>query len=89
MGYQSFYSRYVKRGLDFILSFIALIILSPVLVSVAGLVKVKLGSPVLFTQERPGLNEKIFKMHRFRTMTNERDEQGNILAVNALLLRVY
>lgn len=80
MGYQSFYARYVKRVLDFILSLIALIILLPVLVSVAGLVKVKLGSPVLFTQDRPGLNEKIFKMYKFRTMTNEKDEQGNLLA---------
>ena len=79
MGYQSFYARYVKRVLDFILSLLALIILSPVLVSVAVLVKVKLGSPVLFTQDRPGLNEKIFKMYKFRTMTNEKDDQGNLL----------
>ena len=62
------YHLYFKRALDFIVSLVAIVILCPVYVIVAILVKVKLGSPVLFCQERPGLNEKIFKMYKFRTM---------------------
>ena len=73
------YQKYIKRGLDFILSLIASIILSPVMLMVAVLVRVKLGSPVLFKQQRPGKNEKIFKMYKFRTMTDERDENGELL----------
>ena len=66
------YSRYFKRPMDIILSLIALIVLSPVLLVVAILVRIKLGSPVIFKQQRPGLNEKIFTMYKFRTMTDER-----------------
>lgn len=73
------YRLFIKRLLDFVLSLIALIILSPVILIVALLVKIKLGSPVLFKQERPGKNEKIFKMYKFRTMTDEKDEDGNLL----------
>ena len=73
------YQKYIKRGLDFILSLIASIILSPVILIVAVLVRVKLGSPVLFKQQRPGKNEKIFNMYKFRTMTDERDENGELL----------
>lgn len=73
------YSRYVKRMLDFILALFALIILSPVIIVTALLVRLKLGSPVIFCQERPGYHEKIFKMLKFRTMSQERDEQGNLL----------
>ena len=73
------YRLFVKRLLDFVLSLIALIILSPVILIVALLVKIKLGSPVLFKQERPGKNEKIFKMYKFRTMTDEKDQDGNLL----------
>ncbi len=73
------YRKYIKRILDFILSFIAIIILSPVLLIVAILVRTKLGTPVIFKQERPGLNEKIFTLYKFRTMTDERDEEGNLL----------
>ena len=73
------YQKYIKRGLDFILSLIASIILSPVMLRVAVLVRVKLGSPVLFKQQRPGKNEKIFNMYKFRTMTDERDENGELL----------
>lgn len=73
------YQKYIKRGLDFILSLIASIILSPVILVVAVLVRVKLGSPVLFKQQRPGKNEKIFSMYKFRTMTDERDENGELL----------
>lgn len=73
------YERFVKRPLDCFLSTGALIVLSPVLGVTAILVKTKLGSPVLFTQERPGKDEKIFKLYKFRTMTDERDENGELL----------
>lgn len=73
------YERFIKRPLDCFLSTVALIILSPVLAVTALLVRTKLGSPVLFTQDRPGRNEKIFKLYKFRTMTNERDENGELL----------
>ena len=73
------YAKYIKRLLDIVISFTALIVLSPVLLIVALLVRVKLGSPVIFHQERPGFNEKIFKLCKFRTMTDERDENGNLL----------
>lgn len=73
------YQKYIKRGLDFILSLVASIILSPVMLIVAVLVRIKLGSPVLFKQPRPGKNEKIFNMYKFRTMTDARDENGELL----------
>lgn len=73
------YKRFIKRPMDFILSLIAIIVLSPVFLIVALLVKIKLGSPVIFKQQRPGLNEKIFTMYKFRTMTDERDENGELL----------
>lgn len=73
------YKKCIKRVLDFLISGLALIILSPVLLVVAILVRTKLGSPVIFHQERPGKNEKIFTLCKFRTMTDERDEQGNLL----------
>ncbi|QQT02759.1 sugar transferase [Peribacillus psychrosaccharolyticus] len=74
------YRRIIKRSMDFTLSLIAIIMLSPVLLVVSLLVRVKLGSPVLFKQKRPGLYEKIFMMYKFRTMTDERDENGKLLA---------
>lgn len=73
------YERFVKRPLDCFLSTGALIVFGPILAVTALLVKKKLGSPVLFTQERPGRNEKIFKLYKFRTMTDERDENGELL----------
>lgn len=73
------YARYIKRLLDFILSLIAVIILSPVLLIVALLVRTKLGSPVIFKQQRPGKDEKIFTLYKFRTMTDEKDEEGDLL----------
>lgn len=76
---RSFYEMYIKSPQDFILSLIALIVLSPILIIVAVLVRIKLGSPIIFKQDRPGLNEKIFKMYKFRTMTDERDENGVLL----------
>mgnify|MGYP001007010421 CR=1 FL=1 len=73
------YKKYIKRPMDFILSLIAIIVLSPVLLIVAILVRTKLGSPVIFKQKRPGLNEKIFTLYKFRTMTDERDKFGELL----------
>lgn len=73
------YRKYIKRLLDFILSLFAIIILSPVLLILALLVRIKLGAPVIFKQKRPGLNEKIFTLYKFRTMTDAKDEQGNLL----------
>lgn len=71
--------KYIKRILDIISSLLAIIILSPLLAVTAVLVKTKLGSPVLFRQERPGKDEKIFTLMKFRTMTDERDENGELL----------
>lgn len=73
------YKNFFKRFIDILLSLLALIILSPVLVLVAILVRIKLGGPVLFSQNRPGKDEKIFKMYKFRTMTDERDSNGELL----------
>ena len=73
------YKHFFKRLIDFILSLIALIVLSPILLIVAILVRTKLGAPVIFKQKRPGLNEKIFTLYKFRTMTDAKDEQGNLL----------
>lgn len=73
------YERFIKRFLDAFLSTGAIIVLSPVLLVTAILVRFKLGSPVLFTQDRPGKDEKIFKLYKFRSMTNQRDENGNLL----------
>lgn len=75
----SIYARCVKRVLDIILSFFALIILSPLFAIIALLVKFKLGSPVIFKQERPGKDEQIFFMYKFRTMSDARDENGELL----------
>lgn len=72
------YQKYIKRLLDIIISFTALVILSPVLLIVAVLVRIKLGSPVIFHQDRPGYHEKVFKLCKFRSMTDARDENGNL-----------
>ena len=74
-----FYEKYVKRLLDLVLSGMALIILSPLLLGAAILVRVKLGSPVIFCQERPGKDEQIFKLHKFRSMSDARDKNGELL----------
>ena len=71
-----FYEKFVKRALDILLSTLALIVLSPVLAVTAVLVRVKLGRPVLFCQPRPGKDEKIFRLHKFRSMRDARDETG-------------
>lgn len=65
--------------MDIVLSFIAILLLGPFLLIIAFLVRIKLGSPVIFKQDRPGLNEKIFTLYKFRTMTDERDENGELL----------
>lgn len=74
-----FYEKYIKRILDIVLSGIALVVLFPVMLITAALVYIKLGSPVIFSQLRPGKNERIFKMHKFRTMTNLCSENGELL----------
>ena len=76
---QGIYARYIKRILDVLLSGCALVVLSPMLLIVAILVRTKLGSPVIFCQERPGKDEKIFKMYKFRSMTDARGENGELL----------
>lgn len=81
------YRHFIKRLLDIVLSGIALVILSPVYLVLAVLIKVKLGSPVIFHQERPGKDEKIFTLCKFRTMTDERDENGNLLPDNKRLTK--
>lgn len=81
------YRKYIKRILDFILSLIALVILSPIILVIAILVRIKLGSPVIFKQKRPGLNEKIFTLYKFRTMTDAKDENGNLLPDNIRLTK--
>ena len=76
---KGFYEKYIKRPQDFLCASVALVVLSPVMGITAILVRKKLGSPVLFSQERPGLDGKTFRLYKFRTMTDERDENGNLL----------
>lgn len=73
------YKKFFKRFLDIIISLLGLIILSPVILIVAILVRIKLGSPIIFKQERPGKDEKIFKLYKFRSMSNKTDEKGELL----------
>ncbi len=81
------YRLFVKRLLDIVISGAALLILSPVYLILAILIRMKLGSPVIFHQERPGKDEKIFTLCKFRTMTDERDEDGNLLPDNKRLTK--
>lgn len=83
----TFYEENIKRPFDFCCALFAAIVLSPVMFIIAFLVKVKLGSPVIFKQKRPGLNEKIFTMYKFRTMTDAKDENGNLLPDDARLTK--
>lgn len=73
------YEKYIKRPQDFICALLAIIVLSPIMLITAILVRFKLGTPILFKQERPGKNGKIFKIFKFRTMTDARDENGDLL----------
>lgn len=79
MRKQGFYERYIKRPQDFLCALLALFFLSPVLLATAVLVRIKLGSPVIFKQKRPGKDEKIFTLYKFRTMTDKKDKDGNLL----------
>ncbi len=76
---RTFYDKYIKRAIDFCAALLGIILLSPVLLIVAILVRTRLGSPVLYKQQRPGLDEKIFTIFKFRSMTDERDEKGELL----------
>ena len=73
------YCKLIKRFMDFLIAALSIIIFSPLLIFLAILVRVKLGGPVIFKQERPGLNGKVFKLYKFRTMTDAKDENGNLL----------
>ena len=73
------YERWIKRPLDCVLATLAFIVLSPILAITAIMVRCKLGSPIIFSQERPGKNEKVFKLYKFRTMTDEKDANGRLL----------
>lgn len=84
---KGFYERFIKRPQDFILSLVALIVLSPVFLVLAILVRSQLGSPVIFKQERPGLNGRIFTLYKFRSMSDARDENGNLLPDDVRLTR--
>ena len=79
MHKKSFYEKVIKRPQDFLCALIALIVLSPLLIILAIAVRCKLGAPVIFKQERPGRNGKIFKLYKFRTMTDKKDENGELL----------
>jgi undecaprenyl phosphate N,N'-diacetylbacillosamine 1-phosphate transferase len=82
-----FYRDTFKRGMDFALALVAILALSPVFLTLYILIRTKLGSPVLFKQDRPGLNEKIFTMIKFRTMTSEKNEKGELLPDSQRLTR--
>ena len=84
---KGFYEKYIKCPLDFILALTALVVLSPIMLVIAILVRIKLGAPVLFRQERPGKDGKIFKLYKFRTMTDAKDENGNLLPDEERLTR--
>lgn len=75
-----FYEKYIKRPQDFLCALLAIILFSPVMLLIALLVRLKLGAPVIFMQERPGKDGKIFKLYKFRSMTNEHDRDGNLLS---------
>ena len=76
---KGFYERFIKRPQDFLCALLAVIVLSPVMLITALLVRIKLGSPVIFKQERPGKDGKIFHLYKFRTMTDKKDENGEPL----------
>lgn len=79
MHKRGFYEKYIKRPQDFCCALAALVVLSPVMLATAVLVRVRLGSPVIFRQARPGLNGKVFNLYKFRTMTDQKDQDGNLL----------
>lgn len=77
---QGIYAKYFKRLFDIICALLALIVFSPLYIIIAILVRIKLGSPIIFKQDRPGKDEKIFCLYKFRTMTDARDENGDLLS---------
>lgn len=77
---KGFYEKFIKRPQDFLCALTGIIVLSPVMAVTAVLVRTKLGSPVIFTQDRPGLDGKVFKLYKFRTMTDAKDADGNLLS---------
>lgn len=79
MSMKGLYNKYIKRILDILISLTFIVLFSWLYLILVILVRIKLGSPVLFCQERPGYNEKIFTLYKFRTMTDKRDEKGNLL----------
>lgn len=79
MKNKKIYKKYIKRPQDFCCAALAILLLSPIMLLVAISVRVKLGSPVIFKQERPGLGGKVFVLYKFRTMTDARDENGELL----------
>lgn len=81
------YEKYIKRILDILLSLFVLVFLSPLFIVVSVLVRTKLGSPILFKQDRPGYKGKVFKLYKFRTMTDEKDADGNLLPDEIRLTR--
>lgn len=85
--HKGIYRKYIKRPMDLVLSLLTIIILSPLMLIIALLVRIKLGSPILFKQKRPGLNEKIFTIYKFRTMTDQRDKDGTLLPDSIRLLK--
>lgn len=85
---KGFYERFVKRPQDILLAILAITLLCPIMVIVALVVRVKIGTPIIYCQKRPGMNEAIFKMYKFRTMTNECDLNGNLLSDELRLTRI-
>lgn len=81
------YKKYIKRLLDILISLVGLIFLSPIILIVAILVRIKLGSPVIFKQERPGKDAKIFKLYKFRSMSDKKDKNGKLLPDNERLTK--
>lgn len=79
-SFYGLYEKHIKRPLDAVIAFLAIIVLSPLLLVISVIVKIKLGSPVLFTQERPGKDSKVFKIYKFRTMSDNRDKNGKLLS---------
>ncbi len=81
------YRKYFKRPMDLVLSLVAIIVLSPILIIISILVRIELGSPVIFKQKRPGLNERIFSIYKFRTMADTRDKNGELLSDSVRLTK--
>ena len=83
----TFYEKYVKRLIDFCCALLAIILLFPVLAVLALMVRIKLGAPIIFKQQRPGLKGKVFTLYKFRTMTDQKDKEGNLLPDEVRLTR--